>query len=74
VEVACEQRDLQDVGSLRARGQVPHLHVLAHSLTKGCHGKLLRKMELVAPTAAPSSRKRKFRGKIPTEAVVRRAG
>jgi len=37
-EVACEQGDLQQVGLLRARGQVPHLHVLDHALTKGCHG------------------------------------
>ena len=37
-EVACEQGDLQQVRLLRARGQVPHLHVLDHALTKRCHG------------------------------------
>src|SRR5215469_3926575 len=40
-EMACEQRDLLHVGVLGMRREVPHLHVLGHASSKGCHGKPL---------------------------------
>ena len=36
IEVAGEQRNLQEVCGLRDRRQVPHLHILGHALPKGC--------------------------------------
>ena len=30
------------------RRQIPHLHILGHSLSNGCHGKLLHEMEFAA--------------------------
>jgi hypothetical protein len=48
VEVACKQRDLLNVGGLRVRRQIAHLHVLGHSLPNGCHGKLLHETEFAA--------------------------
>ena len=40
-EVASEPRDGLDVGLLRARRQLPHLHVFEHALTKRGHETLL---------------------------------
>ena len=37
-EISCEPGDLLEVGRLRVRRQVSHLHVLDHPLPKGCHG------------------------------------
>ena len=38
-EVAGEQRYLTEIGGLRARGKMAHLHVLGHTETEWCHGK-----------------------------------
>ena len=37
-EMASKQRDLPDLGVLRAGGRVTDLHVFRHAAEKGCHG------------------------------------
>ncbi|MCU1257408.1 MAG: hypothetical protein JWO80_293 [Bryobacterales bacterium] len=40
-EMACEQGDLLQIRGLRVQGEIPHLHVFRHALSKGSHGELL---------------------------------
>ncbi len=54
-EVASEQRDLLDVGTLGVRCEVADPHVLDHALAKRRHGQLLCGMER-AKRRTPSSR------------------
>src|SRR6478736_1182415 len=37
-EVACEQRNLLEIGCLRVTRQISYLHILRHSLSKNGHG------------------------------------
>ena len=53
-EVPGELGDLQDVGGLRVRGEVAHLHVLGHALAEKCQGKapLRERMECAASSGS----------------------
>ena len=50
-EMACEQGDLLQIRGLRIQGEIPHLHVFRHALSKRSHGGLL--CEWNCCTAAP---------------------
>jgi hypothetical protein len=46
--MACKQGDLLQIRGLRVQGEIPHLHVFRHALSKGSHGELLCEVELAA--------------------------
>src|SRR6266705_233191 len=48
MEVAGKEGNLQEVSGSGMRGEIAHLHILGHALTKACHGKLLCEMEWAA--------------------------
>ena len=54
-EVPREPRDLLQVGALRMRRQIPHLHVFEHALPKGCHGSLRAKRAWSIPDVRPGA-------------------
>src|SRR6266404_2080090 len=52
MEVAGKEGNLQEVSGSGMRGEIAHLHILGHALTKGCHGKLLCEMEWAASSVS----------------------
>jgi hypothetical protein len=58
VEMACEQGDLLQIRGLRVQGEIPHLHVFRHALSKGSHGELLCEVEFAAQQPLHASAKK----------------
>ena len=57
-EMACEQGDLLQIRGLRVQGEIPHLHVFRHALSKGSHGELLCEVEFAAQQPLHASAKK----------------
>jgi hypothetical protein len=57
-EMACEQGDLLQIRGLRIQGEIPHLHVFHHALSKGSHGDSFAKWNLLhsSPSMLPQRR------------------
>jgi len=56
--MACEQGDLLQIRGLRVQGEIPHLHVFCHALSKGSHGELLCEVEFAAQQPLHASAKK----------------
>ena len=50
--MASEQGDLLQIRGLRVQGEIPHLHVFRHTLSKGSHGELLCEVGLLQSSAS----------------------